>query len=40
VIDDSWTPAVTRQARLVSIIDDAVMHSGQAVYTRRLVIGR
>lgn len=40
VIDESWTPPVTRQARLVSIIDDAVMHSGQAVYTRRLVIGK
>ena len=40
VIDERWTPAVTRQARLVSIIDDAVMHSGQAVYTRRLVISR
>lgn len=40
VIDDNWTPAVTRGARLVSIIDDAVMHSGQAVYTRRLVIGK
>lgn len=40
VIDDNWTAAVTRDARLVSIIDDAVMHSGQAVYTRRLVIGK
>lgn len=40
VIDDNWTPAVTRGARLVSVIDDAVMHSGQAVYTRRLVIGK
>lgn len=40
VIDDNWTPAVTRQARIVSIVDDAVMHSGQAVYTRRLVIGK
>lgn len=40
IVDDSWTPAVTREARLVSIIDDAVMHSGQAVYTRRLVIDK
>ncbi|GMA48426.1 DinB family protein [Tetragenococcus koreensis] len=39
VIDRNWTPVVTRQARIVSIIDDADMHSGQAVYTRRLVIG-
>ncbi|MFV0559245.1 MAG: DinB family protein [Enterococcus sp.] len=40
VIDTNWTPVVTRQTRLVSVIDDAVMHSGQAVYTRRLVIGK
>ncbi|MGH1806215.1 DinB family protein [Enterococcus gallinarum] len=40
VIDENWTPAVTRHARIVSIVDDAVMHSGQAVYTRRLVIGK
>lgn len=40
VIDENWTPAVTRQARIVSIVDDAVIHSGQAVYTRRLVIGK
>lgn len=40
VVDTNWTPAVTRQARIISAIDDAVMHSGQAVYTRRLVIGK
>jgi len=40
VIDTSWNPPVTRQVRIVSAIDDAVMHSGQAVYTRRLVIGK
>ncbi|MGT2799061.1 mycothiol transferase [Streptococcus marmotae] len=40
VIDESWEPVVTRGVRLVSTVDDAVMHSGQAVYTRRLVIGR
>jgi len=39
VIDRSYTPEVTRQARIVSSIDDAVMHSGQAVYSRRMVIG-
>ena len=38
IVDENWTPPVTHQARLVSIIDDAVMHSGQAVYTRRFVI--
>ncbi|KRM21225.1 DinB family protein [Latilactobacillus graminis] len=40
IIDEDWTPAVTREARLVSIVDDAIMHSGQAVYTRRIVIGK
>ncbi|REC33004.1 hypothetical protein CF160_11430 [Enterococcus pseudoavium] len=40
VIDTNWDPPVTRQVRIISIIDDAVMHSGQAVYTRRLVIGK
>ena len=37
VIDDSWDPPVTRAVRLASIIDDAAQHSGQAVYTRRLL---
>lgn len=40
IIYESYTPHVTRQARIVSIIDDAVMHSGQAIYTRRMVIGK
>lgn len=40
IIDESYTPPVSRQARIVSIIDDAVMHSGQAIYTRRMVIGK
>ncbi|MGT2754176.1 DinB family protein [Streptococcus ovis] len=40
IVDRSWTPAVTRAVRLVSTVDDVVMHSGQAVYTRRLVIGK
>lgn len=40
VVDDSWEEPVTREVRLVSVIDDAVMHSGQAVYTRRLVINK
>ena len=37
VVDDSWDPPVTLAARLVSIVDDAAQHSGQAVYTRRLL---
>lgn len=40
IIDENYTPPVSRQARIVSIIDDAVMHSGQAIYTRRMVIGK
>ena len=40
VVDRSWTPAVTRAVRLVSTVDDTVMHSGQAVYTARLMTGR
>ncbi|MGM0213857.1 DinB family protein [Enterococcus sp. AZ109] len=40
IVDDQWTPPVTRQVRIASVIDDAVMHSGQAVYTRRMVIGK
>ena len=37
VVDRSWEPPVTRAVRLASVIDDAVQHSGQAVYTRRLL---
>ena len=37
VVDDSWDPPVTRAVRLASVIDDAAQHSGQAVYTRRLL---
>lgn len=40
IVDTNWNPPVTRQVRIVSAIDDAIMHSGQAVYTRRLVIGK
>ncbi|WP_019775276.1 DinB family protein [Streptococcus sobrinus] len=40
VIDRNWTPAVTRGVRIVSTVDDIVMYSGQAVYSRRLVIGK
>ena len=32
VIDNNWTPPVTRGARLISIIDDAAQHVGQAAY--------
>lgn len=32
IIDESWDPPVSRGARLVSIIDDAAQHLGQAAY--------
>ncbi len=32
VIDENWTPPVTRGVRLVSIVDDAAQHAGQAAY--------
>jgi hypothetical protein len=32
VIDENWDPPVTRGVRLVSIIDDAAQHVGQAAY--------
>jgi hypothetical protein len=34
VVDEHWTPPVTASARLVSIIDDAAQHLGQAAYIR------
>ena len=34
VVDKRWTPAVTASARLVSVIDDAAQHLGQAAYIR------
>ena len=34
VVDTRWTPPVTASARLVSIIDDAAQHLGQAAYVR------
>lgn len=40
IIDESWDPPVTRAVRIISTLDDASMHSGQAVYTRRLVLGK
>lgn len=39
VVDTAWTPHVTRGVRLVSIIDDAAVHVGQAAYVRGLVEG-
>lgn len=32
IVDRNWEPAVTRGVRLISIIDDAAVHVGQAAY--------
>lgn len=34
VVDENWDPPVTAAARLVSVIDDAAQHLGQAAYIR------
>lgn len=36
IVDSRWDPPVTRGVRLVSIIDDAAQHAGQAAYVRGL----
>lgn len=40
VIDENWTPPVTRGVRLVSIIDDAAVHVGQAAYAAGSLTGK
>ncbi|MDQ6642513.1 MAG: DinB family protein [Actinomycetota bacterium] len=37
VLDTNWDPPVTLGARLVSVVDDAARHIGQAEYVRGLV---
>lgn len=37
VVDPSWDPPVTRGVRLVSTVDDAAQHLGQAAYVRGLL---
>lgn len=32
IIDENWTPAVTRGVRMVSIVDDAIQHVAQAAF--------
>ncbi|MGB0972359.1 MAG: mycothiol transferase [Mycobacterium sp.] len=34
IVDDRWTPPVTASARLISIVDDAAQHLGQAAYLK------
>lgn len=38
VIDDNFDPPVTRGVRLVSIIDDAAQHTGQAAFIRGALV--
>jgi len=40
VVDTSWTPHVTLGVRLVSVVNDATQHLGQAAYVRGLLVGR
>lgn len=37
VVDTSWEPPVTRGVRIISTIDDATAHLGQAAYVRGLL---
>lgn len=37
VFDTRWNPPVTRGVRIVSVLDDAVQHCGQAKYLRGLL---
>lgn len=37
VVDQDWDPPVTRGARLVSVVDDATQHAGQAAFVRGMV---
>lgn len=37
IVDRSWDPPVTAAVRLVSVVDDAAQHVGQAAYLRGLL---
>jgi hypothetical protein len=39
VVDERWDPPVTLLVRLVSVVDDAVQHAGQAAYARGIILG-
>ncbi len=39
VVDESYDPPVTLAVRLVSVVDDAAQHGGQAAYVRGLLLG-
>lgn len=39
VIDEEWDPPVTRGARLISVVDDAIQHLAQAAYALGMPLG-
>ncbi|MDT0319964.1 mycothiol transferase [Streptomyces millisiae] len=40
VVDTSWTPHVTLGVRLVSVVNDATQHVGQAAFVRGVLLRR
>lgn len=40
VVDEEWDPPVTLLVRLVSVVDDAVQHAGQAAYARGMILAQ
>lgn len=38
IVDRSWAPPVTLGVRLISVVDDAIQHSGQALFVRGVVL--
>ncbi|HVL85888.1 MAG TPA: DUF664 domain-containing protein [Pseudonocardia sp.] len=40
VVDEAWDPPVTLAVRLVSVVDDAAQHAGQAAFVRGIVLRR
>lgn len=39
IVDEQWDPPVTRGARLISIVDDAIQHLAQAAYALGMPLG-
>jgi hypothetical protein len=37
IVDTSWDPPVSAGVRIVSVVDDALQHAGQAAYVRGLI---
>jgi uncharacterized damage-inducible protein DinB len=37
IVDERWDPPVTLGVRLISIVDDAIQHAGQAAYAKGLL---